>query len=259
MGAVLRAAVLVMVGCGRIGFDPLAAGGDDVVTGDGRLGDGNGTNGSDGAMVTGPTFDQINVFETTGSNVTAQVTLPNPLAIGDVIVVAVGWRSNAGTISALTDNRGNIYTAVCNLVRGGGSGGTSTQELFASRVTVAGASTTLTVTTTVTSPGLTIRAASYTGVAPSGSFDCLTGSGGNSNLAQAGGAVTTIGSMIAGANTADVPSGAANSGLTVRRVSPLFGDVWVDKLATTTGLQIVNVQLSGAGNWVMQAAALPPP
>lgn len=257
MGAVVRVALLVLVGCGRIGFDPLGAGGDDVVTGDGRLGDGNATN-DDGATVSGPSFDQVNVAEVTGSNITAQVTLPNPIALGDVIVVAVGWRSNTGTISALTDNRGNIYTAVCNLVRGGGSGGTSTQELFASRVTVAGATTTITVTTTVTSPGLSIRAASYKGVASAGAFDCLTGSGGNSNLAQAGGTVTTIGSMIAGANTADVPSGSTN-GLTVRRVSPLFGDLVFDKLATTTGFQIISVQLSGAGNWVMQAAALPPP
>ena len=226
------------------------AGGDDVVNGDGGLGGDGATD--DGAMVADPTLDQVKAAEINGSNISVMVTLTN-LAIDDVVVAAVGWRSNGGMVSQVIDDNGNVYPIVCSLVRGGAT----SQELRVARVAAAGTAT-ITVITNVSSTGLSIRAAVYKGVDPAGSFACWTGSGGGTSTATASGPVATVGSMIAVADTATVPSSTTGNGFTIQQSSPTFGDVFLDKRATMTGTQSVSVQLSAAGDWVMQGATLPP-
>lgn len=239
--------LLIVAGCGRIGFD--VAGGD--VTGDGGVGDGMqpGQQSDGGPVVGAPSF--VTAVEGSSPNaVTLNIDVPG-VQNGDVIVVFIGWRSGTNQAFAVTDTNANNYAAQGAVVR---SNNMVSQQTFAANVTNAIAPTQITVTMTVAAPSLSARVLVYRGVT-------IFGQG--SAQAQTANATTpvspfAVGAIAVGSNTALATSTTPCGGCT-QRLTTAFGDMVVEKVfATAGGIQSVSIGLDGSAAWVMGHVQLLP-
>lgn len=248
----MRWALLVLVGCGRINFDPPGLAGDDVANGDAR-GNGDGA-GGDGVITGGPQLVDSGI-EDVGSGSSLTENLPNGVQTGDVIIACMGFRDGTTNITTIVDTLGNTYAREMQTNR---TNGAVSQECMVAVSSTAAASFQVTVNLSATANQPSLRVLVYRGVDTSQAIQPQSSGGANIQAMSATTVTFKAGpSKIVGINTAD-RAATAGSGLT-----PLFmnayGDIAGEKSVSTTGLQSVNGTLASPGNWVMEAIALPPP
>jgi hypothetical protein len=246
----MRWALLLLAGCGRIAFDPLGGGsGDDTVTGDGRIADGIG---GDGVTPGGPQLVDVGGGDSPSSN-QVTVMLTNGVQAGDVILACVGFRDATTNITLVGDNRGNTYSREMQTNRTNGAVSQECMVAIASS-TVATVQVTANLSQAATQPSL--RVLVYRGVDTSQAIQPQNSGGANIQNMNATTVTFKTGAKLVGINTAD-RTASIGSGFTLLHTNS-FGDIAEEKTSTTTGLQNTPAMLSTAGNWVMEAIALPP-
>jgi hypothetical protein len=109
---------------------------------------------------------------------------------GNTNIIAIGWNSSSGTISSITDSRGNVYQVAAPIARGSGL---SQAIYFANNIAGAPAGgNTVTVTFSSAQPYVDLRISEYGGLSPMNPVDVASSSSGTSNSATSG-TVTTSG------------------------------------------------------------------
>lgn len=249
----MRWALLLLVGCGRINFDPPGLSGDDVVNGDARgTGDGAGGDGASGGG--GPQLVDSGI-EDVGSGNSMTENLPNGVQTGDVIIACMGFRDGTTNITNISDTLTNTYAREMQTNR---TNNAVSQECMVAVSKTSAASFQVTVNLSANANQPSLRVLVYRGVDTSQTIQPQSSGGAN---IQAMSASTFLffarPSKIVGINTAD-RSATAGSGLTLLFTNA-YGDIAQEKSASTSGVQNVNGTLASAGNWVMEAIALPSP
>jgi hypothetical protein len=248
----MRLALLLLVGCGRINFDPPGLTGDDVANGDAR-GNGDGANGDGIIAGSGPQLvDSFTQDVPNGTQVTD--TLTNGVQLGDVIIACVGFRDATTNITSVGDNRGNTYAREMQTNR---TNNAVSQECMVAVAASSAATVQVTANLSAAANQPSLRVLVYRGVDTSQAIQPQGSGGANIQAMNAMTIAFKTGTKIVGINTAD-RTATAGSGFTLLFTNA-YGDIVEEKTATTTGLQSTPGTLASAGNWVMEAIALPPP
>jgi hypothetical protein len=243
--------LLMVVGCGRVGFDPIGGGGDDINGGDGGLlGDGNGA--SDGSAGAGPIKYTGGGHDELSSTMQLNPTITGTLPAGSAIIVSVGWRDVTSTVTSLTDTAGTAYTQISTTARNG----TVSQSVYAGFApsTVTNYTTTVLFSNVVTNAS--VRIAIYSGVDGSAALQGGSGSGNGTSISAAG-FLPAANWMIVATNTSDVGVASVAGGW-MTRITSAYQDVVIDQSFSTSGIKTASATLASAGNWVMHAVQLPP-
>ena len=247
----MRWALVLLIGCGRINFDPPGLSGDDVANGDAR-GNGDGA-GGDGMLGGGPQLVDWGVEDGAGGSLTEN--LPNGVQTGDVIIACIGFRDGTTNITTITDTLGNTYMREMNTRR---TNNAVSHECMVAISSTGAASFQVTVNLSAAANQPSLRVLVYRGVDTSQAIQ-PQGSGG-ANIQEMSAATFTFDARptkIVGINTAD-RTATAGSGLTMLFTNA-YGDIAVEKTVSASGIQSVNGTLASGGNWVMEAIALPSP
>jgi len=240
---------VALLGCGRIGFDPLALAGDDT-TGDARAAADGAS--SDGVAGGGPQLVDSGHME---SAVASQlgVSLSNPLQPGDVILVSVGFRDATANITTVTDSAGITLAREAQTNR---SNGAVSNECMVGIAAAAAPNHMVNVGFVPAANQPSVRVLVYRGVGTSQAIQPQSSGGANIQAMSATTVAFMVGTKIVGTNTADRAATVGNGQLLM---TTTFNDIVEERVATTTGIQNVTGTLASAGNWVMEAIALPPP
>ena len=249
----MRWALVLLIGCGRINFDPPGLTGDDVANGDAR-GTGDGAGGDGMLTGGGPQLVDSGIEDVAAGNSLTE-NLPSGVQTGDVIIACMGFRDGTTNITNISDTLGNTYAREQQTNR---TNNAVSQECMVAVSATSAASFQVTVTLSAMANQPSLRVLVYRGVATSQTIQPQS-SGGANIQAMSATTVTFFArpTKIVGINTAD-RSATAGSGLTQLFVNA-YGDIAEEKSVSTSGIQSVNGTLASAGNWVMEAIALPSP
>lgn len=251
----VAALLLVLVGCGRVGFDPLGTGGgDDDGTGDGGAGDDGGGGGGDATVDVGPvTFVGGAHAEQMGMAGQVNPTVNAAIQTGDAIIVSVGWHDGTSTLASVSDSLGTTY-----VVTVGVSHQTSVSQMIYTGFAPANASF---VTVNAQFNGQAFspsgRVAMYRGVDSSNALQGGNGGGTNSTAMAGVGFVAGANWRVVMTNTSSVAVAGIDAGWT-QRITTNFSEVVFDQSFATSGIKTGNATLVSAGDWVMQTVQLPP-
>jgi glucose/arabinose dehydrogenase/chitodextrinase len=201
-----------------------------------------------------PTFRQVN-SATPQSTSVASLAVPYLQAqgAGNFNVVAVGWNSASGTITSVTDTKGNAYVLAAPIKRGTAL---SQAIYYAPNIKAANAgSNTVSVMFNTGVPWPDVRVAEYSGVDNTNPLDATVSGNGAGSTASSGNLTTTASNdLIFGAGmTTGVYNGGTN-GFTTRIITPQNADIVIDKIATTAGSYAATADV-GSSDWIMQAVA----
>jgi len=206
------------------------------------------------AAITPAFVQQVNVTPGSGTsvNVAYSTSQTNAQKAGDTNVVAIGFGNTTGTISSVTDNKGNSYTVAAPLTRDTAN---SQAVYYAKNIATGAGNTVVTVTFNASVPYPDIRVVEYSGldkVSPLDVSKSATGTG----TAPSSGAVTTTNAndMIFGAGLTATRFTAAGSGFT-SRVITADGNIAEDKNVATVG-SYTATGTATSGKWIMQLVAL---
>lgn len=243
----MRWALLLLAGCGRIGFDPLGAAGDDA-TGDARTRDGS----SAGGNMVGPlTVVDGNHSDVSGVATTTSVTVAN-VQPGDAILVSTGWRDATTSVTSVVDSIGTSYAVTQPVTRTA----TLSQILYAGFAATAAASVTVTVTFSASAQAPSERVLVYRGVSATSGIQGANGSGNGTSM--------TMGGFTGGTNWVLVTSNTAKAAVTsvdpiwTTRLTTSTGDVVVDATFATFGIHTGMASLGANVEWITQTFELPP-
>jgi hypothetical protein len=182
------------------------------------------------------------------SNTTVAVTYTAAQTAGDTNIVVVGWGDTTSTISSVTDSKLNTYTPAV-----GPTSGTGLRQSIYYAKSIAGGSTTVTVTFNKAAAYPDVRSLEYKGLDPTAPLDQALGAGGTGTAANSGSVSTTAASeLIFGAGTSGAKFSAAGTGFTSRMIN-LYGNIAEDKTVNATGSYNATAPDS-SGVWVMQVA-----
>ena len=183
------------------------------------------------------------------SNTTVAVTYPVAQTAGDTNIVVIGWGDTSSTISSVADNKLNSYALAV-----GPTSGTGLRQSIYYAPSIAGGSTTVTVTFNKAAAYPDVRILEYSGLDPTAPLDKAVGAAGTGTAANSGSVSTTAASeLIFGAGTSGTRFSAAGSGFTSRMIN-LYGNIAEDKTVNATGNYNATATDS-SGVWVMQVAA----
>ena len=183
------------------------------------------------------------------SNTTVAVTYPVAQTAGDTNIVVIGWGDTSSTISSVADNKLNSYALAV-----GPTSGTGLRQSIYYAPSIAGGSTTVTVTFNKAAAYPDVRILEYSGLDPTAPLDKAVGAAGTGTAANSGSVSTTAASeLIFGAGTSGTRFSAAGSGFTSRMIN-LYGNIAEDKTVNATGSYNATATDS-SGVWVMQVAA----
>ena len=247
-----RLALLLLTGCGRIAFDPLGGSGDDSTTNGDARGTGDGL-GGDGTSGGGPQLVDSGVEDVPSGNQLTE-NLPNGVQIGDVIIACMGFRDGSTNITGISDTLGSTYAREMQTHR---TNNAVSQECMVAIATTSASSFQITVALSVAANLPSLRVLVYRGVDTSQAVQPQGSGGANIQNMSASTLAFKTGTKIVGLDTAD-RSATAGAGMNLL-FSNAYGDIVEEKTASTTGLQSTPATLASAGNWVMEAIALPPP
>jgi hypothetical protein len=184
------------------------------------------------------------------SNTTVAVSYGAAETAGDLNMVVVGWGDTSSTISAVTDNRGNGYSLAV-----GPTSGTGLRQSIYYAKSIAGGSTTVTVTFNKAAAYPDVRILEYSGLDVSAPLDQAVGAGGTGTTANSGTVSTTAGSeLIFGAGTSGTKFTGAGTGFSSRMIN-IYGNIAEDKTVSATGSYNATAADS-SGVWVMQVVTL---
>ena len=161
----------------------------------------------------------------------------------------IGWGDTSSTISSVADNKLNSYALAV-----GPTSGTGLRQSIYYAPSIAGGSTTVTVTFNKAAAYPDVRILEYSGLDPTAPLDKAVGAAGTGTAANSGSVSTTAASeLIFGAGTSGTRFSAAGSGFTSRMIN-LYGNIAEDKTVNATGSYNATATDS-SGVWVMQVAA----
>ncbi len=176
-------------------------------------------------------------------------------AAGDLNVVVVGWNDSTATITAVTDNNGNIYARAAGPTV---ISGTATQSIYYAR-NIAGAAAganAVEVTFSAAAVYPDVRILEYKGADPNNPLDVAVGQTGNSASTVSGSIATTNATdLLLGANYVATGTTAAGSGFTRRMITHPDGDIVEDMMVSATGSYSATAPLGSSGWWIMQMVA----
>ena len=201
------------------------------------------------------TFGQAAASAPAATATAVTVPLASAQAVGDVLVVAVGWRDTIAAIASVTDAAGNVYTATADALAGSGLG---TQALYATQVASASAAgaNAVTVTFAATATAPTVRVATYAGlVTPVTAVGTVATPG--ADVAAASDQITTsardtllVGALLTGAEVAAGDPAAADL-----LASSAGRDLIEDRAVVAVGAYGLNATLTTAAPWLFQVVA----
>jgi Bacterial Ig domain len=207
-------------------------------------------------------FKQQNFSTATNNQRAVSTTYTNAQTAGNTNIVAIGWRSDEGEISKVTDDRGNAYELAAPLTRGEGN---LSQAIYYAKNIVAGpAGNTVKVTFSGARLGPDVRIAEYSGLDPTNPVDVTTSSSGSNNNATSGSVTTTAANtMLFAAGISWSNYGNATNEFTTRVLTqPKMGGlastgtgIVADRIASTIGTYEATAPVSGGGTWLMQLVA----
>jgi hypothetical protein len=242
MGTMRSLALLVAVGCGRIGFEPTSG------TSDGR-GDVASDGSTDGRPASGFVEGGSMVV---GSTNTIAVTLDGEIAVGDQMLVVVGWSDVVASVAAISDSAGDSFTIAAPIVRFGGL-----SQVMYRAACLPAASNTITVVMTLGSVATSLRVAIYSGTDTAAAV-LNTGMQQTSTMAGAGPIVTSIANtIVVGADTTAGATTSPDPMFTLRLVTSNH-DILEDRLAASPGSYAATDSLNTVANSIYQLVALPP-
>jgi hypothetical protein len=170
---------------------------------------------------------------------------------GNTNIIAIGWNSSSGTISSITDSRGNVYQVAAPIARGSGL---SQAIYFANNIAGAPAGgNTVTVTFSSAQPYVDLRISEYGGLSPMNPVDVASSSSGTSNSATSG-TVTTSGpnELLFAAGTTIGSFSGATGGFATRIITNPDADIVQDRIVNATGSYAATASLGGSAAWLMQ-------
>jgi hypothetical protein len=180
------------------------------------------------------------------SNTKVAVTYMAAQTAGDTNIVVVGWGDTTSTISSVTDSKLNTYMPAV-----GPTSGTGLRQSIYYAKSIAGGSTTVTVTFNKAAAYPDVRILEYKGLDPTAPLDHALGAGGTGTAANSGSVSTTAASeLIFGAGTSGTKFSAAGTGFTSRMIN-LYGNIAEDRTVNATGSYNATATDS-SGVWVMQ-------
>ena len=207
-------------------------------------------------------FKQQN-FSTARDNQSAvSATYTNAQTAGNTNIVAIGWRSDEGEISKVTDDRGNAYELAAPLIRG--EGNLSQAIYYARNIVAAPAGNTVKVTFSGARLGPDVRITEYSGLDPTNPVDVTTSSSGSNDSATSGSVTTTAAkTMLFAAGISWSNYGNATNECTTRVLTqPKMGGlastgtgIVADRIVNTVGTYEAKAPVSGGGTWMMQLVA----
>jgi fibronectin type 3 domain-containing protein len=201
------------------------------------------------------TYVQGNYSTPQAPQTTVAVPFTAAQTAGDLNVVVVGWNDTTASVSAVTDNSGNVYTLAVGPTA---FSGYLSQSIYYAKSIVSAAAganaVTVTFSTAATSPD--IRILEYRGASPSNPVDVVAAASGSSTTSSSGSATTTSTTdLIFGANMVETSTTGAGSGFTQRLLTSPDGDIAEDQTVTSAGSYSATVPLTSSGPWVMQMVA----
>jgi hypothetical protein len=211
------------------------------------------------AVVTPVTYVQGNYATPQSPQSSVPVTFANAQTAGNLNVIVVGWNDSASTVTAVTDNSGNVYTlAVGPTIV---SGYLSQSIYYAKNIrTAAAGGNTVTVTFSNAATFPDVRILEYSGASTTNPIDVTATASGNSATSSTAGVTTTNPTdLLLAANLVQTSTTGAGSGFTSRMVTSPDGDIVEDSNVTATGSYSASAPLSSAGAWIMQMVALRTP
>jgi hypothetical protein len=201
-----------------------------------------------------PQFVQANSATPQTNQTAVSVPYVQAQGAGDLNVIAVGFDDATSTITSVTDNAGNVYQLAAPLTRGSGM---SQAIYYAKSINQAAAgSNVVKVQFSGAVPYPDVRVLEYSGLDAVSPLDTSASAAGTGAIASSGNLTTTASNeMIFGAGyTLGLFVGGTN-GFTSRIITPIDGDIAVDKFVSTTGTYAATANQTGNAVWVMQGVA----
>ena len=185
---------------------------------------------------------------------TATVRHTKAQGAGDLNVVAVGFNNATSTISSVTDSAGNVYQVAAPLTRGSAL---SQAIYYAKNIKSAAAgSNVVKVQFSGAVPYPDVRVLEYSGLDPVNPLDSSASAAGSGASASSGNLTTSAANeMIFGAGTTQGVFAGASNGFTSRIITPIDGDIALDKSVSAAGTYPATASLNGGAAWVMQGVA----
>jgi hypothetical protein len=204
-------------------------------------------------------FKQQNFSVVEGNQSTVSTTYTSAQTEGNTNIIAIGWRSDKGEISKVTDDKGNPYDLAA-LTRGESL---SQAIYYAKKIAAARAGeNTVKVTFSGDMLGPDVRIAEYSGLDPT---NPVTNSSSGSNNSATSGSVTTTAAntvLFAAGISSSIYGNATNDFTTRVLTQPKMGGlpstgtgIVADRIANTVGTYEATAPVSGGGTWLMQLVA----
>jgi hypothetical protein len=242
---VIRAALVLLAGCGRIAFDPLAESRDGAVGGDDAPA-------SDVAGAQIPVNTQ-GAYATSTVAVTGLVkALPATVLSTDVILLAIGWNDAVSVVNSVSDTSGDAFGPVTAVQRGGAE-----SQVIYLATAPAGGTETINVVFSQSVPNVSVRIAVYARAQQTTAL-ATSSSSGTSTFATSGVLTTDIDNSLVVAAVAGTINGSPDLAfLTVINTNPL-GHLLEQRVAATVGPYQSSASFGAAADWVIQMVALRP-
>jgi chitodextrinase len=205
-------------------------------------------------------FKQQNYSTSEISQRTVSVTYTEAQTAGDTNVLAIGWPSDQGTITTISDEAGNSYVPV-DIPNPAGAK-LKQAIYYATNIKGFRARNTVQVTFSSDVMGVNVRSAEYSGIAEKDTVDAKSTNSGSNNSATA--SVTTIAAntvvFVAGISLSTFGEATPNEFITRRITVPKMGGfsgtgIVADRVVDATGTYPVTVPVTGGGAWLLQMVA----
>ena len=197
-----------------------------------------------------PTFKQVRAKEIT-SGTDNSLAFNSANTAGNLIVVYLVW-TNTGSVSSVTDTRGNSYASVGTRKEWGASSNMSSQVFYAKNIAAGANTVRATFTTAITSWG-DMYIHEYSGIDKGDPLDVSAAANGTATAMNSGSATTTnANDLIFGAGASASTVNQAGTGFTSRSSS--FGNRTEDKNVTSVGAYSATARQNGNA-WVMHMVA----
>jgi Bacterial Ig domain len=209
------------------------------------------------------TFRQQNYSIAQTNQSTAVTEYSKPQTEGSTNLVAIGWRSAAGTTLSVTDSAGNKYDPAVQLVQP--QGNLSQVVYYAKNIAATPGRNKVTVTFNGPRLGIDVRIAEYTGLDPNNPVDAWSSNSGSSNHATSGPVTTkTSNTLLVAFGISSGVMGKAEDPFITRVVTqPKMGGlantgtgILADRTVNSVNNYEATAPMRGGGMWLMQLVAL---
>ena len=195
------------------------------------------------------TFVQVNSATPQVALSTVSASYTTAQTAGNFNVVVVGWNDTVSNITAVTDDRGNVYQLAAPATRGSGI----SQAIYYAKNIVAG-SNAVTATFDRAASYVDLRILEYSGIDSTNPVIATASAAGSAATANSGSVTTTAAkALIFGAGTTTGSFSGPGTGFTSRIITIPDLDIAEDRIVTTVGTYSATAPQSG--NHVMQVVA----